>query len=283
VQDKPTTSLSVAIVCYHTPIHQLQALLNSLLVAVQKLHESAELQGVLVYLIDNSAYPELRLEQFSDLLPACRASRVELRLLTGQGNVGYGSAHNLVLPDLLSEFHLMLNPDVVLAPDSLRHGIHYLLENMQVVLASPRATDSQGNKQYLCKTYPALLTFLVRGFLPRWLRPLFADRLARFEMHALPESQPSTNIPIVSGCCMLCRTKSLREVHGFDEDYFLYFEDFDLSLRMHAEGQIAYLPDMAISHGGGNAARKGFWHLQMFAASARLFYQKNGWRWLRQE
>jgi GT2 family glycosyltransferase len=97
-------------------------------------------------------------------------------------------------------------------------------------------------------------------------------------MRDLPEQEPSTDIPIISGCFMLFRTAALRSVGGFDEHYFLYFEDFDLCLRVHAEGTLAYLPSMHIVHLGGNSARKGLRHIVMFARSGLRFYCTHGWR-----
>jgi len=101
-------------------------------------------------------------------------------------------------------------------------------------------------------------------------------------MHDLPEDEASTDIPIVSGCFMLSRTDTLKEINGFDERYFLYFEDFDLSLRMGKLGKLAYLPTMKIIHAGGHAARKGFAHLGMFARSGIRFFNSHGWRFIRQ-
>lgn len=283
MSDKSSTSLSVAIVCYHSSVTELQALLSSLLLSLRDLKQHIDLPETVVYLIDNTEHQELLLPNFDNLAQAMKSAHVELRLLQGHGNIGYGSAHNLVLTELQSELHLLLNPDVVLEQDSLHAGIQYLLNNPDVAIVSPSAIDAHGNKQYLCKTFPAVFTLLVRGFVPAFIKSLFTARLMRYEMRRLSEEQPSNNIPIVSGCCMLCRTDKLKRVQGFDEDYFLYFEDFDLSLRMHAEGDIVYVPTMRIRHGGGNAARKGFEHLKMFGRSAVQFYNTHGWHWLRQD
>ena len=81
---------------------------------------------------------------------------------------------------------------------------------------------------------------------------------------------------------MLSRGSVLKAVKGFDERYFLYFEDFDLSMRIRQQGRIAYLPTMKIIHGGGYAARKGFSHIRMFVCSAIRFFNTYGWRWFKQ-
>ena len=68
-------------------------------------------------------------------------------------------------------------------------------------------------------------------------------------------------------------------VKGFDEDFFLYFEDYDLSLRLASRGHLSYQPAVRIVHHGGFAARKGWRHLRLFAASALRFFSRHGWRW----
>jgi GT2 family glycosyltransferase len=86
--------------------------------------------------------------------------------------------------------------------------------------------------------------------------------------------------PIVSGCFMLFRTSVLKKLAGFDARYFLYFEDYDLSLRTHEVARVAYAPAVRVLHHGGGAARKGSAHIRMFVASAYKFFSRFGWKWL---
>lgn len=78
---------------------------------------------------------------------------------------------------------------------------------------------------------------------------------------------------------MLCKREVLSEVGGFDDRYFLYFEDFDLSLRLGKQGRLAYVPAMKIIHAGGNTASKGLRHILLFMRSAMRFFNQWGWRW----
>ena len=79
---------------------------------------------------------------------------------------------------------------------------------------------------------------------------------------------------------MLVRGSAFCAVNGFDESYFLYFEDYDLSRRLQSKGRLQYLPQMQIVHAGGNAARKGVRHIAMFVRSGIHFFQQHGWQWI---
>jgi len=205
---------------------------------------------------------------------------IEAVLLQGHGNVGYGTAQNLAIRTARSDYHLLLNPDLELEEDFLATGIRYLENEQDISVVSPHAQYKNGQKQYLCKRYTSLLIFFLRGFLSSLGRRLFESKLAKYEMHELQESTTSKNIPIVSGCCMLCRTEKLQEIAGFDENYFLYFEDFDLSMRLQKTGGLAYVPAMKIVHHGGKSAAKGMAHIYYFARSGIRFFNTYGWQLL---
>ncbi len=285
-------ALGVSIVSFHTPRRQLLGLLESLAFACERARAKLPLEQVRISIIDNSVDGEPHQEQFSpgdmrELATSSRLNGCELRLLHGHGNIGYGAAHNLAIRQYHSEnaaetrpeYHLLLNPDVEFDPDALAAGLAYLSENPQAVLVSPAASRN-GEPQYLCKRYPSLLLLFLRGFAPAFLRAPFARRLAQYEMRDLPGDRPSSGIPIASGCCMLCRSDALGEIGGFDEGFFLYFEDFDLSLRLGRVGRLAHLPAMRIRHEGGGAAGKGLRHIFLFCRSAWRFFHRHGWKWL---
>lgn len=281
MSDNPNTSLSISIVCYNSPIQELQITLRSLISALAKLKLAGQVASSTIFLVDNSNEHRLELSAFAEFDEELSAIGSELRLIKGQGNIGYGSAHNLVIHATEADYHLLLNPDVELVEDCLQQGVAYLEDNRQVAVVSPHATTGDGHKQHLCKRYPSVLTFAVRGFFPAWLKRLFYKRLARFEMHDLDEAHPCDGITIVSGCFMLCRCDSLKQVGGFDENYFMYFEDFDLSLRIGKNGRLAYLPAMKIKHHGGHSAGKGVRHIGMFVKSGFRFFNTYGWRFIR--
>ena len=280
MQRKQIKSLSFGIVCYDTPSSELQQLIDSLLTAIDYLRKQQTLSEVIIYLLDNSELPNISRDTFDQQQEVIKKLGVELRYIHGHGNIGYGRAQNLIIKGLTTDLHAILNPDISLEKDTLAEGVRVFMTNPSVVMLSPSAKDFSGAKQYLCKRYPSILTLFVRGFLPKALQSTFRRRLDRYEMHDLSESTVSENIQLASGCFMLADTQALKKVGGFDEKYFLYFEDFDLSLRIQRLGLLVYAPSVRITHKGGEAARKGLRHISFFINSGVKFFSSHGWRFI---
>jgi len=200
-----------------------------------------------------------------------------IRIIENLHNVGYGAAHNQAIISSRSEFHLILNPDVTVDLAYVSRTIELLTNNTDVVLAGPCGKAADGTAAHLCKRYPSLLVLFVRGLRQEWVKFFFRRQLAQYEYHDLLDSEPS-NVELLSGCCMFARTQALQGVGGFDERFFLYFEDFDLSLKMGEKGRVVFLPTANIIHLGGNSSAKGLHHIRLFVESAARFFQKYGWK-----
>ncbi|MFM0308867.1 glycosyltransferase [Paraburkholderia sp. RL17-383-BIF-A] len=268
--------LSISVVVYRPDRAQLASTLASLSVACEILHASRPGLPVELCLVDNGGLPDV-----SAALEALRNRRVACTILSGHGNVGYGRGHNLAIDRSASRYHLVLNPDIDQDPQALREALDFLDSHADAGLLAPWIGDEHGRQQFLCRRYPALFDLLLRGFLPAPLRGLFARRLARYEMRdQINDCDIAWDPPIVSGCFMLFRTHVLKQLKGFDARYFLYFEDYDLSLRAHDVTRVVYVPAVRALHHGGGAARKGSAHIRMFMLSAYKFFNRFGWKWL---
>ncbi|RQS10338.1 glycosyltransferase [Burkholderia sp. Bp9002] len=266
--------LSVSIVVYRPDLPRLEATLRSLTVAAEYLRASRPRWTVELTLIDNGG-----LRDVSSVLDELCASGVACAELTGHGNVGYGRGHNLAIAHTKMPFHLVLNPDLDIERTALATAADFIDAHPEVGLLTPWIGDELGVRQHLCRRFPTVLDLLVRGFAPQRVRQSFASRLARYEMRdQINDRDIVWDPPIVSGCFMLFRTDVLKKLGGFDQRYFLYFEDYDLSLRSHDVARVAYVPSVRVIHHGGGASRKGFAHIRMFASSAFKFYNRFGWR-----
>ncbi|EMG53553.1 glycosyl transferase family protein [Ochrobactrum sp. CDB2] len=257
--------LTISIVTFNPDFAELEKTLCSLKSALQGFTNNA----FQIIIVDNSTDNAVAsfLEQKFDNLP--------IQLIHGQGNIGFGRAHNMALKQT-GEFHLILNPDIELDSDALVNAIAFMRSSERCGLLSPRATWPDGKRQYLCKRYPAVFDLVLRGFAPQLIRSFFSMRLARYEMKAETQSEVFWNPPIVSGCFMFFRGAILRKAGGFSDKFFLYFEDFDLSLRCAKIAETAYVPSVKVVHSGGHASRKGIWHIRVFVRSAITFYRIHG-------
>lgn len=267
--------VSVSIVTFGDDVRYLAHAIRGLVGGRTAPPGSEDLE-VRVVLVDNGPGSSERHEALERVLELGQES---VETLSGHGNVGYGRGHNLAIARCCGAYHLVLNPDVELAPDALAEAVHFMDEHPECGLLAPAVLGGHGELQYLCKRYPTVFDLLLRGFAPSWLRARFRARLDHYEMRDLiNEHDVVWDPPIVSGCFMLFRTAVLKRLGGFDPRYFLYFEDFDLSLRTAQVSRIAYVPRVRIVHHGGGAARKGLAHVRMFAASAARFFGTHGWR-----
>jgi GT2 family glycosyltransferase len=270
----PKFNLSISVVVYRSDHDLLRDVLAALSAAVRQALSKNVIGTCRTWLIDNGNEGDF-LEKLS---ASAGLADLNSLVLHNDANIGFGRAHNIALCETTSDCHLILNPDAVLEETALVEGLMHLDHNPRTVMVCPFAEDQNGERAYLCKRYPSWLTLFARGFLPQWARPV--ERLARYECQDYPDDIATHNVEIVSGCCMLGRTCALKQVGGFNEAYFLYFEDFELSLALGQNGSIDYVPSMRIVHHGGKASSKGLGHIGMFGRSALRFFRNNDWRWM---
>ncbi len=278
------STLTVSIVTYRPNLVLLDRTLRTLAASLVAAREQGLMRAANVVLIDNtgtraSAAAVIRVarEIFHD-------ADVTMNYLHGHANIGYGAAHNLVMHGGNTHYHLVLNPDVELAKDALSRAFQYFGEHAEtgVLVASSRRDD--GAPEYVCKRYPMLLDLVLRGFAPRPVKRWFQRRLDHYEMRDLVDrvgaDESISPIPVMSGSFMFVRRKAIEATGGFDPRFFLYFEDFDWSVRLNRVTRSAYVPAVRIVHHGGGVTKKGPRHIGYFVRSAARFYNKHGWRWL---
>ena len=264
--------LSVSIVTYKSDIVLLVKLLQSLADAIEHLPKKFTVDEIDI--IDNSSLdiqsdPEIR--RLNTFLP-------QLKYHVNHENTGYGSAHNLAIKQRNSKYHLILNPDVILAKDNLSQGLGYLERNPEVAAISPFAEDMIGNLLYLTKKYPSIIDLFLRALPSSLSRKIFTKKMAEYENRTVVVNKTIQPVSIISGCYMLCRRDFLLKAGLFNEKYFLYFEDFALSIELSKIGCLIYHPGVKIRHFGGKASRKGLKHIGYFIRSAVTFFNDYGWK-----
>jgi GT2 family glycosyltransferase len=265
--------LTASLVVYNSDLALLEQTLGSLSAAASRLGAPLTLT-----LVDNGSAAAYRTRLRTLLQKSAADEFLHTTLVEAPENLGYGGGHNLAVGDA-GDYHLVLNPDVILEPDALVVGVARLAADPGVVLLSPLATGSDGAREYLCKRHPSVAVLLLRAFAPALGWRLWPQKMSSYQMSDTCNDRDEAEVPLVSGCFMLIRGAALRRAGGFDERYFLYFEDFDLSRRLAAQGRLLYFPEMRIAHHGGYAARKGWRHRQLFVRNGIRFFNQYGWRW----
>ena len=265
--------LSISIVTYKPDYQQFADTLRSLDKAVVALQARRAFQ-VKLTIIDNA-------DEAAILNPLIKVvAAATCNIIASKENLGYGRAHNLAIATADSDYHLIMNPDVIMDEQALAAGIDCLEHNSQAVAISPEATNGSGEKLYLCKKFPSIMDLGLRGFAPGFLKALFNSRLAAYENRAIVDKGVTTPVDLISGCFMLCRTAALKKTGGFNSAFFLYFEDFALSLELKKIGALIYLPSCKIIHFGGDAGKKGLRHVIYFVDSAVKFFRIYGWKFV---
>ena len=198
---------------------------------------------------------------------------------TNRDNPGYGRAVNRLVVRLgqLPPYIGVLNTDLSWQPGSFEQLLGWLQQHPQVNLAVPQILDEAGTPQKLCKHHPTVLGLFSRRFLPDWLKPTWLKRYDRWYVMADQNYQEVFEAPYLSGCCMLIRSEAFRRTGGFDERYFLYLEDADLTRSLARDGRCVHLPVAGVVHGWGRGNYRNLGLMAVNLASAWHYFRKWGW------
>ena len=199
--------------------------------------------------------------------------------LVNRDNPGYGRAVNRLVGHLgqLPHYVGVLNTDIWWASGTFEKLLGWLEQHPEVSLAVPQILDKAGSPQMLCKRHPTVLGLFSRRFLPDWLKPSWLKRYDRWYVMADQNYQEVFEVPYLSGCCMMIRSHSFRNAGGFDERYFLYLEDADLTRSLAREGCCVHLPVAAVMHGWGRGNYRNIGLVAVNLVSAWKYFRKWGW------
>lgn len=199
--------------------------------------------------------------------------------LTNRDNPGYGRAVNRLVVRLgqLAPYIGILNTDLSWQQGTFEQLVGWLQQHPQVSLAVPQILDEAGTPQQLCKQHPTVLGLFSRRFLPGWLKPNWLKRYDRWYVMADQNYQEVFEAPYLSGCCMLIRSEAFSRAGGFDERYFLYLEDADITRSLARDGQCVHLPVAGVVHGWGRGNYRNLGLMAVNLTSAWHYFRKWGW------
>lgn len=250
-----SSSISISVVLYKNSSSQLVNLFNSL----DKFDFDFDL-----YIIDNSP------TSIKYLIPF---SKFKIFYLFYPENLGYGKGHNVAILKGIernSIFHLVINPDVYFNSDVLTPMINWMKKHNDIGLMMPKILNPDGSLQYLPKLLPSPLNLILRKF------SFFKFINDKYQLSNVEESI-FYNAPILSGCFTLINIKLVKKIGFYDEKYFLYFEDWDFSRRVHLKYNTIYFPLVEIYHAYQSDANKSLKSFFLFLKSAVRYFNKWGW------
>lgn len=251
--------ISLSIVLYNTKLEDIDNLRESI-----KLLKSS----VICYIVDNSFDNSLR-NSFVEF------SNVEY--IHNPSNPGFGASHNLAFKRAICnghKYHFVINPDAVFTNVVIDEMVRFMESDKEIGMMMPEILNVDGSKQYLPKLLPSPLSI----FLRKLKKPGFIYKpfIRKYELRDVPSNR-IYEAPILSGCFTLFSVDAIEKIGGYDDNYFMYFEDWDISRRMHESFKTVYFPKVSIIHGYESGANKSARLFKIFIRSMIYYFNKWGW------
>lgn len=252
--------LSVIIVSYNVK-YFLEQCLCAVNDAIANLHAE-------VWVVDNAS-TDGTIEYLHPKFPS-------VKFIANATNMGFGKANNQALKKAAGKYVLFLNPDTIVPEDAFEKCIKFLENNASAGALGVKMIDGMG--QFLPeskRSFPAPLTsfYKLSG-----LSKLF-PRSKIFGKYALAYLNENQNhvVDVISGAYLFCQREILCKVNGFDEAFFMYGEDIDLSYRIQKEGFTNwYFSETTIIHFKGESSHKGsIRYIKIFYEAMIVFVQKH--------
>ncbi len=210
-----------------------------------------------------------------DSIAFSRERHPQVTYIENQENVGFARANNQAIMQARGEFTLILNPDTIITPQCLQEGIAWMRSHPKCGAIGARMMDANG----------VFLPESKRSFPTPWvsfckifgLSKLFprSPWFAKYHLRYLSDLEPQC-IDILSGAYMLCRTAVLQQLRGFDEDFFMYGEDIDLSYRIVKAGyENWFLPTPMVHYKGESTHKDSMRYVRVFYDAMLIFYRKH--------
>ena len=250
--------LSASIVVYKNAVEILEKTIQSFL--------RSTLDSKL-YIVDNSPTDRLK--------ALVNDPRIIYRF--NNKNVGFGAGHNTILREILNEskYHIILNPDVYFEEGVIQKLYTFMNQHSEIGQVMPKVLYPDGRLQPLCKLLPTPQTLIKRRFFNFYKSSLERENY-RYELR-FSGYDKIMDVPFLSGCFMFLRTEALKKVGLFDERFFLYTEDADLSRRIQKHYRTVYFPQATIYHHYQRRSYQTFWLTWCNIKSAIRSFNKWGW------
>lgn len=262
--------LAVSVVVYSSDLTLLSRVVHSVDKACVFASRTARLICVFD-LINNNIHDENK-NEIAIIAESASRDGFTVSCVTATSNRGYGAGNNVSFRRHKdATYHLVLNPDVLLSEQALKNALEYMDENLTVGLLTPRVIGFDGNLQYLCKGNPTLLDMFVRSVSSQTLNQIFLNRNIRFEMRDRDYDSVIKPVPYPTGCFMFFRRSVLDRIGGFDEGFFLHYEDADIGRQVSKVSVTAYVPGIVVHHKWSRDTHRS-WRMRWITIKSGLRY-----------
>lgn len=200
----------------------------------------------------------------------------EVQFIWKNENVGFARANNEAIKMSRGAYLLILNPDTIIPEDSLQHCIEFIKTKNNQCALGIKMIDGSGNFLRESKrAFPDPITALFKLIGLARLFP-HSKIFARYHLGHLDKNK-NHEVDVLAGAFLMLPRNILEEVKGFDEDYFMYGEDVDLSFRIQKAGfKNYYFSESTILHFKGESTKKGSLnYVRMFYAAMSIFARKH--------
>ena len=202
-----------------------------------------------------------------------------IQLLQNTKNHGFAAGCNQGIRACASDFILLLNPDTMLRPATLRKLTDTMRAHPDIGACGPRVLNTDGTLQPSCRRFPTLGAMVCDELGLGRLFP-HSRRLAKYRMNGWHHDE-TRQVDQLMGSCLLLRRAALEHIGLLDERFFLYFEEVDLCQRLYQTGwRVVFVADVTVTHLGGESSKTdprnslGHRYSSLFA-----FYRKHYPRW----
>lgn len=250
------TSVSIGIVTYNNE-DKICALLESLYQYTQNVNFQ-------IYVVDNASS--------DNTVQLVKENYPKVNLLQMGKNIGFGAGHNQVISYMRSDYHVIVNPDIRLCSNVICDLVKYLNEHSDVVMVSPKILNADGTEQHLPKKRPRI-RYLLSGKLENTNK--FFNHLRCEYTRKNRENDNPMEVDFLTGCFVMMRSSVFKQLGGFDDNFFLYLEDADLTLRAKQCGKVIFYPRASVIHSWERASSKKLKFLLIHIDSMRKFM----WKW----
>jgi len=178
-----------------------------------------------------------------------------VRLMRSEINLGFGPANNLGFQSASGRYIILLNSDAFLSEGSLARSVEHMDATPGAGLGGGRLIGRDGSSQPSARMFPTVFSDLIvlSGLAARFPKSRFFGRADRTWANPME----AANVDWVPGAYSILRAEALKNIGGFDPQFFLYFEEVDLCKRIKNGGySIWYWPDIVVVHIGGESSRQ---------------------------